>query len=70
VKIFVAEAVVEIHHVTCPRWGDAKLLQQDAVIAYDPSTGRSEPDLPAQGSGLRWEEFIDAMAKAYEARFE
>ena len=24
----------------------------------------------APGSGLRWEEFIDAMAKAYEARFE
>jgi hypothetical protein len=48
----------------------AHLLEGIAVIAYDPSTGRSEPDLPAQGSGLRWEEFIDAMAKAYEARFE
>lgn len=48
----------------------AHLLEGIAVIAYDPSTGASEPDLPAPGSGLRWEEFIDAMAKAYEARFE
>jgi hypothetical protein len=48
----------------------AHLLEGIAVIAYDPGTGRSEPDLPAPGSGLRWEEFVDAMAKAYEARFE
>lgn len=48
----------------------AHLLEGIAVIAYDPNTGRSAPDLPAPGSGLRWEEFIDAMAKAYEARFE
>jgi hypothetical protein len=48
----------------------AHLLDGIAVIPYDPNTGTSEPDLPAPGSGLRWEEFVDAMAKAYEARFE
>jgi hypothetical protein len=48
----------------------AHLLEGIAVIAYDPSSGRMDPDLPAPGSGLRWDEFIDAMAKAYEVRFE
>jgi hypothetical protein len=40
------------------------------VIAYDPGTGTVDPELPAPGSGLRWEEFVDALAKAYEGRFE
>ena len=28
-----------------------------------------EPDLPPRGRGLRWDEFIDEMVVAYEARF-
>lgn len=48
----------------------AHLLEGIAVVAYNPNTGRTEPDLPARGSGLRWDEFIDALAKAYESRFE
>ena len=28
------------------------------------------PDIPKPGSGLRWDEFIDALVTAYRARFE
>jgi hypothetical protein len=48
----------------------AHLLEGIAVVAYDPNTGTIDPDLPAPASGLRWEEFVDSLAKAYEARFE
>lgn len=48
----------------------AHLLEGIAVVAYDPSTGEIEPELPPRDSGLRWGEFIDALAKAYESRFE
>jgi hypothetical protein len=48
----------------------AHLLEGIAVIAYEPGTGTVDPELPAPGSGLRWEEFVDALAKAYEGRFE
>lgn len=47
----------------------AHLLEGVCVIAYDPSSGRIEPDLPPRGSGLRWDEFVEVMAAAYEARF-
>ncbi len=50
--------------------GDAShLLEGIAVVAFDWETGLIEKDLPPVGSGLRWEEFIDAIAEAYEARF-
>ncbi len=48
----------------------AHLLEGIAVVAYDPETGTIDANLPAQGSGLRWDEFIESLAKAYEARFE
>ncbi|HWB49999.1 MAG TPA: hypothetical protein VG651_12885 [Stellaceae bacterium] len=48
----------------------AHLLEGIAVVVYDPDTGLLEPELPPKGSGLRWDEFIDALATAYEARFE
>ena len=48
----------------------AHLLEGIAVVAYDPNTGKLEPELPQSGSGLRWDEFINNLAKAYEARFE
>jgi len=47
-----------------------RLLEGIAVVAYNPSTGEIEVDLPPRDSGLRWDEFIDALAKAYESRFE
>ena len=47
----------------------AHLLEGVCVIAYNPETGRMEPDLPPRGRGLRWDEFIDEMVVAYEARF-
>ncbi|MBL8529695.1 MAG: hypothetical protein JNL68_18595 [Burkholderiales bacterium] len=48
----------------------AHLLEGIAVVAYDPGTGEIDDDLPPVGSGLRWDEFIASLAKAYEARFE
>jgi hypothetical protein len=48
----------------------AHLLEGIGVIAYDPSSEAVDPELPAPGSGLRWEEFVDALAISYEARFE
>lgn len=50
--------------------GDAAhLLEGIAVVAFDRDTGYIEPDLPPVGSGLRWTEFIEKIAEAYEARF-
>ncbi len=51
--------------------GDAPhLLEGVAVVVFDPDTGRVSPDLPPPGSGLRWEEFVGAMARSYQARFD
>jgi hypothetical protein len=51
--------------------GDAAhLLEGIAVVVYDPDTAQLHPTLPAPGSGLRWEEFIEMLAAAYESRFE
>ncbi len=50
--------------------GDAThLLEGIGVVAFDRESGEIDPELPAAGSGLRWQEFIDRMAEAYEARF-
>lgn len=50
--------------------GDAPhLLEGIAVVAFDRQTGEREPDLPPVGSGLRWIEFIERVADAYDARF-
>jgi hypothetical protein len=48
----------------------AHLLEGIAVVVYDPDTALLSPDLPKAGQGLRWEEFIAALAGAYRARFE
>lgn len=48
----------------------AHLLEGIAVVAYDPGSGTMDPDLPPPGSGLRWDEFVEALSIAYEARFE
>jgi hypothetical protein len=51
--------------------GDAPhLLEAIGVVVFDPETGMETPALPTLSSGLRWEEFIEKMAEAYEARFE
>ena len=50
--------------------GDAThLLEGIGVVAFDRESGEIDPELPAAGSGLRWQEFINRMAEAYEARF-
>lgn len=46
------------------------LLEAIAVIAYDPGTRKLRDDIPASGSGLRWEEFIAELVASYRARFE
>jgi hypothetical protein len=46
------------------------LLEAVAVIAYDPDTASVLEDVPAVGSGLRWNEVIDTIAELYELRFE
>lgn len=51
--------------------GDAAhLLEGIAVVVYDPDQGVLHKDLPKPNSGLRWDEFIDALATAYRGRFE
>ena len=50
--------------------GDAPhLMEGIAVVAFDRETGAIESDLPPVASGLRWDEFIDSIAVAYDARF-
>jgi hypothetical protein len=44
-------------------------LEGVAVVAFDPEGAEIRPDLPKQGSGLRWEEAIQMMAEAYIERF-
>ena len=48
----------------------AHLLEGIAVIVYDPDTSSLDLGIPPVGSGLRWNEFIDALVASYEARFE
>jgi hypothetical protein len=50
--------------------GDAPhLLEGIAVVVYDPQTGRLDSELPSKGTSLRWPEFVDALANAYNTRF-
>jgi hypothetical protein len=45
------------------------LLEGIAVVVFDPDAACPDPGLPPVNSGLRWEEFIDQITKAYSARF-
>ncbi len=47
----------------------AHLLEAIGVVVFDHETGTIDRDLPPPGSGLRWEELVDALASAYDARF-
>jgi len=47
----------------------AHLLEGIAVVAFDHQTGLVDPVVPPSGKGLRWDEFIESIATAYEARF-
>lgn len=50
--------------------GDAPhLLEGIAVVVFDRSSGDIDPALPPSGTGLRWAEFVDALATNYDARF-
>jgi hypothetical protein len=39
-----------------------------AVVGFDLDTASVVPDLPAVGSGLRWDEAVTALAEAYDER--
>ena len=45
------------------------LLEAFLLLAFDPKTGKLAPNIPAPGSPLRLDGFIDAMVKAYDTRF-
>ncbi len=50
--------------------GDAPhLLEGVGVVVYDPDSGLLDSSLPPEGSGLRWDEFVEGLATAYAARF-
>lgn len=50
--------------------GDAThLLEAVGLIVFDPDTAELSLDTPPVGSGLRWDEFVDALALTYQARF-
>jgi hypothetical protein len=46
------------------------LLEGIAVVVYDPDGATIHPEIPKAGTGLRWEEFVNAMVVSYRARFE
>lgn len=48
----------------------AHLLEAIAVVVYDPETAQIHPDIPKAKLGLRWDEFVEAVAASYRARFE
>lgn len=50
--------------------GAHHLLEGIAVVVYDPDSGLIDEKVPPPGSGLRWEECVDALVGAYGARFE
>jgi hypothetical protein len=49
--------------------GATHLLEGIGVIVFNHEDGSIEPDLPPAGTGLRWPEFIEQLATAYDARF-
>jgi hypothetical protein len=50
--------------------GDAPhLLEGIAVVVYDPDSGRLDPALPSKDTGLRWPQFVETLANAYNTRF-
>ena len=46
------------------------LLEAVALVVYDPDDGTIDPAVPKPGSGLRWDEFVSALAETYDVRFE
>ncbi|OHV89624.1 hypothetical protein ORS3428_30570 [Mesorhizobium sp. ORS 3428] len=51
--------------------GDAPhLLEAIGVLVYDPDTAQIHPTMPEAETGLRWESFVQNLARAHEGRFE
>ena len=50
--------------------GDAAhLLEGVAVVVYDPAEAVLHATIPSADSGLRWDDFVSALAAAYDSRF-
>jgi hypothetical protein len=47
----------------------AHLLEAVGLVVFDPETRSLDPDIPSRESGLRWNDFIQRLASAYEGRF-
>jgi len=45
------------------------LLEAFGLLAFDPLTGKLDPDIPPVDSALRWDHFIDELVRAYDVRF-
>lgn len=45
------------------------LLEAFGLIAFDPTSGELDQDIPPPGSTLGWEAFVGALVKAYDVRF-
>lgn len=45
------------------------LLEAFLLVIFDPKSGKLDPNLPPQGSPLRWDGFLDSLVAAYDARF-
>jgi hypothetical protein len=44
-------------------------LEGVAVVLFDPDSSEIHEQLPAAGSGVRWQEFVQSLAEAYDLRF-
>ena len=67
----IERAVLRLHRAgNREKESDAPhLLEGVWVLVYDPTTAQVEANVPPGGYGLRYEEFVDNLVKAYEARY-
>jgi hypothetical protein len=49
--------------------GAPHLLEGVGVVVYNPDTAKLDPEIPPEDLGLRWDEFVEIMATAYDSRF-
>jgi hypothetical protein len=45
------------------------LLEAFGLLAFDPVTAKIDPDIPPPRSRLRWDAFLEDLARAYDVRF-
>jgi len=45
------------------------LLEAFGLLAFNPLSGELDPEIPPHGGVLRWDNFVDALVRAYDTRF-